>query len=74
MNFDFHGGIKMVSETQAKNIIMVDTRKRLDFLGYGEKIKGAGCIYYIVRGKRLTASEYYRYCLKMELKKFGIKE
>lgn len=63
----------MVSEEKAKEIIIHDVYGRLDHLGYGKKQSGAGCAYYIVKGKRMTVSEYTDYCIKMELKKFGIK-
>ena len=63
----------MVSEEKAKEIIVHDVYSRLDYLGYGKKQSGAGYVYYIVKGKQMTVSAYTDYCIKMELKKFGIK-
>lgn len=42
--------------------------KRLDAMGYGTKQSGAGSVFYIVRGKKMTVAEYQQYCIKRELK------
>lgn len=62
----------MVSEQKAKELIRKLVYKGYDNLGYGKKVQGAGCVYYEVNGTQMTVSEYQNYCLKKELKKFGI--
>lgn len=57
-----------------REVIIHDVYSRLDSLGYGKKQSGAGYVYYIVNGEQMTVSEYTDYCIKMELKKFGIKK
>lgn len=42
--------------------------KRLNAMGYGTKQSGAGSVFYIVRGKKMTVAEYQQYCIKRELK------
>lgn len=64
----------MKTEESLREVIIHDVYSRLDSLGYGKKQSGAGYIYYIVNGKQMTVSEYTDYCIKMELKKFGIKK
>lgn len=63
----------MLPEEKIKEIIIRDVYRRLDFLEYGQKHYGAGIIYYTVNKKTMTVSEYQQYCIKKELKKFGIK-
>lgn len=63
----------MVSEEKAKAIIIKDVYNRIDAMGYGVKQKSFGSVLYDVKGKIMTFSEYYKYCVKQELKKFGIK-
>lgn len=64
----------MVSEEKAKAIIIQDVHTRLDAMGYGKKEQGAGMPFYIVKGRKypMTTAEYTNYCIKKELKKFGI--
>lgn len=61
----------MVTETEAKKIIIRDTCNRIDAMEYGKKMKGISN-FYIVKGKRMTLTEYENYCIKKELKKYGI--
>ena len=56
----------MITENNLRKVIIHDV--------YGKKQSGAGYVYYIVNGKQMTVSEYTDYCIKMELKKFGIKK
>lgn len=49
----------MVSEEKAKKIIIDDVYKRLDAMGYGTKQSGAGSVFYIVRGKKMTVQILY---------------
>lgn len=64
----------MITEESLREVIIHDVYSRLDSFGYGKKQSGAGYVYYIVNGKQMTVSEYTDYCIKMELKKFGIKK
>ena len=64
----------MITENNLRKLIIHYVYSRLDSLGYGKKQSGAGYVYYIVNGKQMTVSEYTDYCIKMELKKFGIKK
>lgn len=63
----------MVSEEKAKKIIIENVYKTLDALGYGVKKDLSGTVVYYVKGKPMTLSEYQSYCIKKELKKFGIR-
>ena len=63
----------MVSDDKAKELIRQSVYRNYDSLGYGQKVKSFGCIQYKVRGKLMTLSEYQDYCIKKELKKFGLK-
>ena len=63
----------MVSEEKAKQLIMRNVYKTLDALGYGKKMDFSGSVMYLVGNRRMTLSEYQDYCIKKELKKFGIK-
>ena len=63
----------MVSEEKAKQIIIQNVYKTIDALGYGKKVDFSGTVTYLVGNKRMTLSEYQDYCIKKELKKFGIK-
>ena len=63
----------MVSEEKAREIIIKDVYKRIDAMGYGAKQNGLGSVSYNVKGKQMTLAEYQAYCIKQELKKFGIK-
>ena len=63
----------MITEESLREVIIHNVYSRLDSLGYGKKQSGAGYVYYIVNGEQMTVSEYTDYCIKMELKKFGIK-
>ena len=63
----------MVSEEKAREIIIRDVYNRIDAMGYGTKRNGFGSVSYIVKGKQMTLAEYQDYCIKQELKKFGIK-
>ena len=47
--------------------------KNLDALSYGKRVSGAGYVYYIVKEKQMTVSEYMDYCIRKELKRVGIK-
>lgn len=62
----------MVSEQKAKELVIQNVYKCLDSLGYGKKISGACDVGYIVKGKVMTLCEYQDYCIRMELKKWGI--
>lgn len=64
----------MITEESLREVIIHDVYSKFDSLGYGKKQSGAGYVYYIVNGKQMTVSEYTDYCIKMELKKFGIKK
>lgn len=64
----------MITKESLREVIIHDVYSRLDSLGYGKKQSGAGYVYYIVKGEQMTVSEYTDYCIKMELKKFGIKK
>lgn len=63
----------MVSEEKAKRLIVQNVYKTLDALGYGKKMVFSGSVMYLVGNRRMTLSEYQDYCIKKELKKFGIK-
>ena len=63
----------MVSEEKAKKLIIQNVYKTFDTLGYGKKMNFSGSIMYLVGSRRMTLSEYQDYCIKKELKKFGIK-
>lgn len=62
----------MVSEEKARDLIRQLVYKSYDSLGYGQKVQGAGCVYYIVGKKHMTYNEYLDYCLRKELKKFDL--
>ena len=66
-------GVSLVSEEKARQLIIQNVYKTLDALGYGEKVDCSGTVTYLVGNKRMTLSEYQDYCIKKELKKFGIK-
>lgn len=63
----------MVSEERAKELIIQNVYKCMDSLGYGKKYNGFGNVSYEVNGKLMTYAEYQDYCIRKELKKFGIK-
>lgn len=63
----------MISEEKAKRLIIQNVYKNLDTLGYGKRADLSGTVMYLVGNKRMTLSEYQDYCIKKELKKFGIK-
>lgn len=63
----------MVSEEKVREIIIKDVYNRIDAMGYGVKQNGFGRVSYSVKGKQMTLAEYQEYCIKQELKKFGIK-
>ena len=62
----------MVSEEKARELIVQNVYKCIDSLGYGKKQDGFGCVSYMVNRKLMTLAEYQDYCIKKELKKFGI--
>lgn len=64
----------MITEKSLREVIVHDVYSRLESFRYGKKQSGAGYVYYIVNGKQMILSEYTDYCIKMELKKFGIKK
>ena len=64
----------MVSEEKTKELIIQNVYKCIESLGYGKKVQEFGSISYIVNGKSMTLAEYQGYCIKKELKKFGIKQ
>lgn len=63
----------MVSEEKARQLIIQNVYKTLDALEYGKKMDLSGTVMYLVGNTRMTLSEYQDYCIKKELKKFGIK-
>lgn len=63
----------LIEKKAAREIIIKDVYRRLDTMGYGKKEHGAGHVYYSVKGKQMTVSEYQNYCIKKELERFGIK-
>lgn len=63
----------MLSEEKIKKAIVENVYQNYDTLSYGAKINGAGCVLYQVGKKQMTVSEYMDYCIKKELKRFGIK-
>ena len=55
-----------------KELIIKNVRQNFEKMGYGKKQQRCGWTGYIVGKKEMTVSEYQDYCIRKELKKFGI--
>lgn len=63
----------MLSEEKIKKTIIENVYQHYDRFDYGMKINGTGIVLYQVGKKLMTVSEYIEYCIKKELKRFGLK-